>query len=490
MSDLDVDRAVSARELRAEMRDWRRGRADRSFGEAFGDAYVMIVAVLLIGAMAFSALNTVREITDVACTQSCTQVRSAVPWVAVLAVTGLALAAARLLGPVFSPPAAAHWLLTSPVPRADWLWPALLRAVITALVAGSLLLIGPILVGAADLPSGAALMTLGVLSTVAAVAWAGVAQIHEQAWTRHLSTTLALGTWGLLVVAALAPDQLPTGTLSPTVLLGGVLVAALATVAGIVMAARALPHASQAALAPTAQAWPSLSGALASFDLTLLFDVLQSRRWAAVAWVRSRRGGPSGWWALVHTEVRRVARNPRPWLVLLAVGIVPFALVRAGVEQGTAIGTALVGLLVGPSLASGLRVVVRTPTLARIYPFSTREVRSAHLLLPTVGLLALGLVTGVALAPLLPLDRALLMGLATGFSALAATTRWVASAPPDYAAPLLSTPAGGLPPGMLGGLFKGLDVWLLTSLPLLLGPPWWIGSILVSVGVIGFKLSK
>ncbi len=494
MSDPSTDTEVTAAELRAEIRGWRRGRADKPFWDAFSDAYVAIFSTLLIGAMAVSALDTVRDLTNNACQGSCGPVRGSVPVLAVLAVAGVSVGMARLLGPVFVAPAADHWMLSSPVSRSALLRPALLRAILVGLLSGAVLMVGPTLVGAARATDAVAVGVAGTLAAAAAATWSAVDQITGRRRLRFAGPILMIALWAGLCLAAVRPEYLPTHSTEAKIWWPVAAGLGVLFTAGLWLALRRLDSAARARLAPTQQAWPSLSGALASFDLTLLFDVLQSRRWAAVAHVRSRRGGPLGWWALVYNELRRVRRNPRPWVALLAAAVTPFALIAAGTERAAAIGTAVVGFLVGPSLASGFRVVVRTPTLARIYPFTAAQVRRAHLILPGAGLLLLGLVGGISLTSDritdLTTQHALLLGLVSGWSSLAATVRWLGAAPPNYSAPLLSTPAGGLPSGMMLGFVKGFDVLLLTALPLLLGPGWWIFSATVSFGVVAYYLNE
>lgn len=483
----------TAAELRGEIRHWRRGRAEQHWGQAVSDAYVAVLSTLLVGAMAISALDTVRQITDVSCTDDCQRVRLFLPWLGVLAVTWAALSASRLLGPVFVPPAAGPWLLSAPVDRGAALRPALARALAVAAALSTTLLVGPAIVAAPDPVTGAALVATGACAAVAATAWSAVSQSRGGRWPRALDrvgSVVAVLVWVGLLVAAFHTDRLTDRPADPELAGAAVLVLLVAAGTGARTARRLAGRTPRHRLALTEGAWPSLSGALASFDLPLLHDVLQSRKWTLVGHVRPVRGGPAGWWALPWAEVRRARRNPRPWLVLLAAPAVPFALVAAGTERGALVATALVGFLLGPSLATGLRVVVRTPTLARTYPFTTPAVRGAHVLLPGLGLLLLGLAAGLAVRGHETPAHALALGLATGCSALAATVRWVASPPPNYSAPLLATPAGGLPPGMVVGFVKGFDVWVLTSLPLLLGPGWWAASIAVSLGVVAQRLAE
>jgi len=47
---------VDEKQLRLLVRDWRRGRADRNLLQAMQDAYVMVFALVLIGAMVISSI--------------------------------------------------------------------------------------------------------------------------------------------------------------------------------------------------------------------------------------------------------------------------------------------------------------------------------------------------------------------------------------------------------------------------------------------------
>ena len=74
-----------------------------------------------------------------------------------------------------------------------------------------------------------------------------------------------------------------------------------------------------------------------------------------------------------------------------------------------------------------------------------------------------------------------------GLAATTACVRWMVARPPDYRMPLVSSPAGAVPPALVGALFRGLDVILLTTGPLLLVPT--ENGALVSLLVGGLTLS-
>jgi hypothetical protein len=81
------------------------------------------------------------------------------------------------------------------------------------------------------------------------------------------------------------------------------------------------------------------------------------------------------------------------------------------------------------------------------------------------------------------------VAIACGFSSLAATVRWVTGKPPNYAAPMVSTPAGGLPPGVFSSVARGFDVWAFTALPLMFGPVGVLVSMTISLAVIAYLVS-
>ena len=234
---------------------------------------------------------------------------------------------------------------------------------------------------------------------------------------------------------------------------------------------------------------PALSGALSSVDLGLMYDVLLARRWGRGAHVRTRTGGPLGWWALVHRDLLRVTRTPQPYVVLAGLVLVPYAAAEAGAGRAVVLVTTLVGLLGGPAACSGLRVVVRSPSLARMLPMNRSSLLQAHLVVPGTALLLAALATTWTLLPTHPPDEAVVLAAACGLASLAATVRWVTGKPPNYAAPMVSTAAGGVPTGVFTSVARGFDVWAFTALPLMFGPIGVLVSVTISLAVISYLVS-
>ena len=109
--------------------------------------------------------------------------------------------------------------------------------------------------------------------------------------------------------------------------------------------------------------------------------------------MRSHTGGPLGWRALVHRDLRRAIRTPQPYVLLAGLVLVPYAAAEADAGRAVVLATTLAGLLGGPALCAGLRVVVRTEGLARMMPFRRQTLLLAHLVVPGAALMLFALAT-------------------------------------------------------------------------------------------------
>lgn len=494
---------AEVRELRRDLRHWRRGRADTTLAEAVGDAYVVLFAGLVVTSMILSVLVNLRLVSDAACSAgSCRDARSLLPWLTAAAALSLALAVARLFGPVFVSPAVASWLLAAPVDRRALLLRRLLTAALGVAAAVLVVVLAAATLGGLPVPAlvvlavGAAALTL-VGVGVAAVSQAAVSQaaVSQGAgagrggWASATTWAAATVAWlGLLALALRLPVRV---TWRPTPLVAvvvGLALLALAVVA-LAVAARRLPRLARHQVAPGGRLAPGLSGALATLDLALAYDVVHGHRWHTHLPVRSRRGGPSGPAALVWADVVRVVRTPRTVVLPLAAVVVPYAAQAAGAGRVTLLLAALALFVAGLPLLAGLRVLTRTPSLLRLLSFPASTARRAALAVPAA---VLG-VAGLAAAPALARDErvdpvtAALLGLAVGLAALTGAVRWVSGRPPDYSRPLVSTPAGAVPTNLYGSAGRGFDVLLLTVAPVLFAPS--VDGALVSAAVSGAVLS-
>lgn len=491
MTDAAAGAAVevpTAREVRAEIRDWRRGRAELRWGEALSDGYIALFCVAMIGAIGGNVVLTLRRLADDTCVGACSDVRSAVPWLVALAVALLALGLARLLGPVFSPPAANAWLLSSPVDRGGLLRPGWWRTAALTVTLAGLVLLAPAVLGGFSLVEGAVFLVAGAATALACVGIAALSQVHEDRRSRWLTWVITAALWSALSLSAThssgAVPGVPFGA--------GLAVTGLAVLGAGALFWRArleVARVPRRVLGYTEHLSPSLSGALSSVDLGLMYDVLLARRWGRRAHVRSRTGGPLGWWALVHRDLLRAVRTPQPFMLLAGLVLVPYAAAGAGAGRAVVLVTTLLGLLGGPAMCAGLRVVVRTQSLARMLPLRRQHLLLAHLVVPGTALLLFALASTWTLLPTGLSVEAVNVSVASWLSSLAATVRWVTGKPPNYAAPMVSTPAGGVPTGVFGSLARGFDVWAFTALPLMFGTGGVLVSTAISVVVIAYLVS-
>ena len=192
----------SAREVRAEIRDWRRGRAELRWGEVLSDGYIALFCVVMIGAMGGNVVLTLRRLADDTCVGACSDVRSAVPWLVALAVALLALGLARLLGPVFSPPAANAWLLSSPVDRGALLRPGWWRTAALTVALAGLVLLAPAVLGGFSPAEGAVFLVAGGATALACVGIAALSQVHEDRRSRWLTWAITAALWSALGLSA------------------------------------------------------------------------------------------------------------------------------------------------------------------------------------------------------------------------------------------------------------------------------------------------
>jgi ammonia channel protein AmtB len=71
-------------------------------------------------------------------------------------------------------------------------------------------------------------------------------------------------------------------------------------------------------------------------------------------------------------------------------------------------------------------------------------------------------------------SEAALMAIATAAAGLLGAVRWVQAKGPDFSAPMISSPSGAFPPGLMTNVFRGFDICLIGTAPMLLGfSPLW-----------------
>jgi len=476
---------ASPRELKRLIKDWRAGRATRNVLQAMSDAYVAVFAAVMLGAMVVNViLNAQRTIAQ--CTsESCLSARTILPWAAFAATVAIALAASRLFGPVLASAAEGFWLLDAPISRAQLLRSRLVGGVVAAFLGGAL--VG----GLVSALTGSG--TTEVMVWAAATAFSAAASVAfaaaQQGVDRHVLTRAATYVFGLLGVGALfsvvgvAAGWFSLGLSDNLgIEIGVIMIAASALVlaASAVLAALRLGQIRRARLLSGGALVSGISGAFFALDIGLARDIVVERRAIERGHVHPKRGKGLGIEAIIWREWQRLWRFPQPLLVLAGTIVVPYACDALGMSTLTPVvaALALFGALI--PLLGGLRVLTRTGGLARCLPFSLARIKLASIAVPAI----LAGIWAVATTPAYlgfgdgavqrTVPDASFIAIATAAAGLLAAVRWTQAKGVDFGAPMVASQAGAFPPGLVTNLFRGFDVCLITTAPLLLGfSPFW-----------------
>ena len=491
-------RTTEARELRADIRFWRRSRRTLSLGEALQDLYIGVFAVLMLGSMLVSVLVNLSDVGDRACVASdCAAARSLLPWLVAGTLLAVLWSLARMVGPVAVSPGDAAWLLPSPVDRGELLRG---RARGTTLLAAAL--VGPIAAGSAVLAGydvGALVLFTAGAAALASYGVGALVQAQASPGRRHPAhllgpaSLLAVGA-GLAAIAESRAPDVAAGSSARIVSLAAVGLLAAGVVSVLVRARALTARLRRRDVAPGGLLVPGLGGALATLDLALMFDVLVAHASSRRGSLRPRRGGPSGLAALAWRDVVRLRRQPGRLVLLAASLLVPYAVAAVGGRVVVVLVEVVVCFVLVVPFLVALRVLTRSSGMARMFPAGLAPTRAAAVVVPGTLLVVHGLLSAPALHRTLsaPASDLALLGAASGVGGLAAGVRWVTGRPPDYGRPLVSTPAGGVPTNLYGSVLRGVDIAVLTALPMLLSPTpgGALTSLVVSVGVIGYLCGR
>jgi len=476
---------ASPRELKRLIKDWRSGRATRNVLQAMSDAYVAVFGAAMIGAMVVNVIlkaqRTIAQCTSV----SCLSARAVLPWAAFAATVAMALAASRLFGPVLASAAEGFWLLDAPISRAKLLRSRLVGAVLAAFLGGAV--VGALISALTGSGLIEVLVWAGAtaLSAAASVAFAAAQQGVE----RHVLTRVAAYVFGLLGLGALlSVVGVAAGwfnlSLSDNVgiELGVIMMVASALVLLVsgVLAARRLSQIRRARLLSGGALVSGISGAFFALDIGLARDIVVERRAIERGHVHPKRGKGLGLEALIWREWQRLWRFPQPLLVLAGTIVVPYAADALGMSTLTPVFAALALFGAMIPLLGGLRVLTRTGGLARCLPFSLARIKLASIAVPAILAGAWAALTSAAYlgfgdgAVDRTVPEAALMATAAAAGGLLAAVRWTQAKGVDFGAPMVASQAGAFPPGLVTNLFRGFDVCLLTTAPMLLGfSPFW-----------------
>jgi len=476
---------ASPRELKGLIKDWRAGRATRNVLQAMSDAYVAVFGAVMIGAMLVNVILKAQRTIAQCSSASCLSARTLLPWAAFAATVAIALAASRLFGPVLASAAEGFWLLDAPISRAQLLRSRLVGGVLAAFLGGAV--VGGLV--SALTGSGAVEVAVWAAATAVSAAAAVAFAAAQQGIERHVLTRAATYVFGLLGVGALfSVVSVAAGWFSPDLSndlgteLGLIMIAGSGLVLAVsaVLAALRLGHIRRARLLSGGALVSGVSGAFFALDIGLARDIVVERRAIERGHVKPRRGKGLGLEAIIWREWQRLWRFPQPLLVLAGTIVVPYAADALGMSTLTPVlaALALFGALI--PLLGGLRVLTRTGGLARCLPFSLARIKLASIAVPAI-------LAGIWAAATTPaylgfgdgaeqrtVPDASFVAVATALAGLLAAVRWTQAKGVDFGAPMVASQAGAFPPGLVTNLFRGFDVCLLTTAPLLLGfSPFW-----------------
>lgn len=485
---------VSESALRTLMRDWRRGRATRHLWDMIQDGYVAVLATVMIGAMLVSVVIRAQGAVSACTSEGCLSSRTLLPWAALCGVLALTLMVSRIFGPVVASAAEGFWLMEAPIKRARILWGRLISVMAGAIVVAALF--GG-LVAALSGSTWSGVVRWAVAAGLGAGGLTAVAaeeQTADRTWVIRTLQWLVgvVGLAALMTVVAVAAGWLPNAGVFASNenrfdLVVSVAGAVLLVGAGVVAVLR-LDEIRRARLVSGGSLVAGMQGAMYALDMSLMRDILVERDAIARGHVRPTKGHGTGLAALVYRDAQRLVRFPKQLILLLLSIVVPYAVGALGLGALNPVISGLVLLTAIVPLLGMMRVLSRTGGLARAFPFSTAQVRTAAMVVPAVATLAwvvavtpafLGLGTGSS--HLSGADATIHAGV-TGLAGLLGAVRWVTAKPPDYNKPMMQMGGfGAMPPGMIGNLIKGIDIVALVTLPILFGWSYWISIIIAGI---------
>lgn len=487
MSGPLVDHQPSERGLKLLVKDWRTGRATKTLFEALQDAYVAVLAIAVIGAMVVQLVLTVQS-TAATCTEAaCFTARGLLPFAVLGAATALAIAAARLFGPVLASAAEGFWLLDAPINRAVLLRSRLVAAILLAFVLGA----GAGALVAALTGSVAQLVVLWAVAIGLAAAGAVAFAAAEQGADRTLFTKVlvqlftAVSVAALIIVVGIAAGwwnlNISVSREETITLVIAGLGAVVLVLAGILAAAR-LNQIRRSRLTSGGSLAAGMAGAMYAMDLGLIRDIVVERNAIERGQVTYRKGHGVGMDALIRRDLSRVLRTPQVFLPVLISLVVPYAAVALGAGAFSPLISALALFAALIPLQGMLRVLTRTAGLARCFPFTGPELRKAAIVVSVGVAVAWGLLATPAFTSLRPsaID-AIPISLITAAAGLFGAVRWVTAKPIDFGAPMVATQAGAMPTGMVASAVKGFEVVIIITAPMVFGLTWIISAVLAAI---------
>jgi len=490
---------VDERDLHDLIKIWRHGRATRTIWQALSDGYIVLFAVVMLGAMIINVVINAQVGMSGCVAGPCQIGRLFLPSAAVVTTYALTLMVSQLFGPILASAAEGSWLMDGPTSRKYLLRRRMaLPVTISGIVAAALVALVSALSGMAVLEIVVWLAAAG-LGSAALMSFAAYEQAYERTRTikvlQGIFTTVALLIMlGVVAIAAgwVTFTALPM-TLASTVVAGLAVLAGVGLIVALIGALRRLELIRRARLMSAGSLVAGMQGAMFALDFGLIRDILVGRRMAEKGYVRPTRGRGVGLSALVWRDIERVARNPKSLIGVVLAVFVCYAVdaLRISELNPFVSGLALMAALV-PFLG-GLRVLTRTSGLARMMPFKTAELRTASMVVPLIFALIWGFASWPAFVGIddTGADRSVTDGFiaaaVTAFAGWLGAVRWTTAKKVDFGVPMLATSSGAMPPTLIFNLFRGFDMVALITAPLILNLPWWVSVLLIVIVFIALR---
>lgn len=452
----------------------RRSGTARPLGETLQDLYIALFSVVMV--LVLIAPTATRVLDDAGRRSTDPGLASALAAAALLAASSAALRSLLLVGPVVRDPADVTWILSSPVARGRLLAPTATLLLGVAAATGAVVGAACGLVAEAEVAPVAAWSCSGAAILAAAASGAVRVQRGRVASRRaRVVADLMAAAAALLLVGALVglARGLPTGPPWGLAIATGVAAVGLTS-----LVPRVLGRLRRSELVAGAGLAMGVRATVTALDGSFVAETLRARRLLERAVVRRHPLAGVGAQALVAADARRVVRSPRS--LLLAAAMVPVAWTMADLygDLGAAAAVSLAAWAAAGQVSAGLRTVSRSGAVSRSLPFSDADLRAAHAVVPFVVSLA---VTGATTAIT---GRPAWTALAAALVGTAAVLRTAAGRPPISWAVQASSPMGALPVGAVSSYAVGLDVAVVTTVPLLLGAGPQIGISLPLLAVL------
>ncbi|GAA2221620.1 hypothetical protein GCM10010413_12180 [Promicromonospora sukumoe] len=368
------------------------------------------------------------------------------------------------LGPAGLPAAGVRWWVPTPADRAGLASPSVVRALLAGVGAGLVVGGAPAALTGVGLAGIAADAALGGALGLAVVAVSGALQVSGAASGRAPGrvldgllaavpvTGLGLALWGPAWGAWAAPWAV-SGVLA--------IVGAVALVAWV----RGLDRLRAGDLRARASAALQASAALLSLDGGGVSRALGTGPTASRAfkWVPRAARGPVG--ALLAADAVLLLRSPTALAALLALASAGAVAVQVpALADGIGLWAvlAVVGYAAALAGAGGARAAGENPRLDSLLPLGARTTRGVRAAWPVLSagvvLLLVAMVSGGGAWLAVGAPAAVVLGAAAVRAAYRGPVRW------DV--PMIATPAGAFPTGLVLHHLKGPDLALLGTVPL------------------------